>query len=374
MTFEEYKDNYQKRWQKRMIKYYAIVIFVHLIATALLNISFYVSNLFTFDEFFQHIMFRTLLPLGVQLLVVGPSIAFIFNPNFSTKNKCRVTVFAFFWIMSVMAFFQSKYSLFMVFPTIPMFLAAILTEKRMLRVIFIADLFTIPPLIFTSVKVFIKEFSGAQIVTLVSLYATTILIYYISKEILRAQTSHIEFMRHNYNRQVALTEELQIEPLTKLYNRLALSNSVEKLISMINMPGFNLLTSPATMIFLDLDNFKLINDKCGHAIGDSVLIALGESIIKVINTNRTAFRYGGDEFILLLRDSNLAESICIVEKIMHEFKNSTSKLITEDLQCTMSIGISIYRKGWDFKDWFKSADNAAYRAKQNGKNRYEIAE
>lgn len=375
MTFEEYKDNYLKRWQKRMVKYFIIIFAVHTLATALLNVSFLFSKTFSMSEFIHHMVFRTLMPCLLQAIVLCFSILYLLNLDKPTKTKCQIVVFDFFWIMTVMAFVQSKYTLFMVFPSISMILAAILTEKRMLRFIFVTDLILIPAMITTACIVYSsRQFTSYNIVSTVSLICSTILIYFISKEILRAQNSHIEFMRHNYNRQVALTEELQIEPLTKLYNRLAYTNTSEKLLKLISNPSYSLENSPATIVFFDLDNFKEINDKFGHATGDSVLVALGKAIITVMETNRNSFRYGGDEFILILRDLSISESIEKVEQIMSEFKKFSAQQLMNKSECTMSVGISMYKKGWTLKDWFKSADEAAYKAKLNGKDRYEIAE
>lgn len=374
MTFEEYKDNYFKRWQKRMMRYFIIVFIVHAVATSALNISFLIAHIFDPATFAHHMIFRTLLPIFLHSAVLVPTIFYLRSPKFSTRNKCRAIVFDFFWITTTLAFIHSKYTLFHLFPVLPMIIAAMLQEKRMLKIVFIADLITAPVSAILCSVIYTHKFESSQIVSGVSLLCAMTLVYYISKEILRAQNSHIEFMRHNYNRQVTLAEELQIEPLTKVYNRFALKNSVSKLLKQISKPDYDLENSPATLVFFDLDNFKHINDTFGHATGYAVLVALGKAIIQVMETNRNAFRYGGDEFILLIRDTNLAETITIVEHIMFEFRTLSEEQLSAGNQCTMSVGISTYKKGWDFQQWFNSADKAAYKAKQNGKNRYEIAD
>lgn len=126
-------------------------------------------------------------------------------------------------------------------------------------------------------------------------------------------------------------------------------------------------------IFIDLDNFKYVNDTYGHDIGDLLLIQFTE-VIKSMELDKTFFaRYGGDEFVLVLYDFNNKKEI---KSILNNIIKKLSKpMIIQDKEifCTLSIGISIYPEdGKELGILMKRADMAMYLAKINGKNRYEF--
>jgi len=127
------------------------------------------------------------------------------------------------------------------------------------------------------------------------------------------------------------------------------------------------------IIFIDLDNFKYINDTYGHDGGDSLLRAFTK-IIEDLNIEDSLFaRYGSDEFIIAKYNyESTNEIIALLEKIIK--KLSKPLMIKEkELFCTISIGVSLYPKdGTDIKEVIKRADMAMYLAKKNGKNRYQI--
>jgi len=131
----------------------------------------------------------------------------------------------------------------------------------------------------------------------------------------------------------------------------------------------------AAILFLDLDNFKNINDSLGHAEGDNLLKEVTERLIKHTRSSDTLARHGGDEFIILIEDLKRVENITkVVEPIFSEFKkpfvlNGQVRFVTT------SIGISIYPDdGEDVNTLLKNADIAMYLAKKEGKNTYHLYE
>jgi len=125
------------------------------------------------------------------------------------------------------------------------------------------------------------------------------------------------------------------------------------------------------LFFIDIDNFKKINDSHGHKMGDRVLTRTATRINACIRTGDTLARYGGDEFVLLAE--NLSES-CVVGQIAEKIIASLSKNMSINdihLSITSSIGISVYPgDGNDAETLLKNADTAMYQAKTNGKNRF----
>src|SRR3989304_4880207 len=131
----------------------------------------------------------------------------------------------------------------------------------------------------------------------------------------------------------------------------------------------------AAILFLDLDNFKNINDSLGHAEGDNLLKEVTERLIKHTRSSDTLARHGGDEFIILIEDLKRVENITkVVDHIFSEFKEP---FVLNGQGCfvTTSIGISIYPDdGEDVDTLLKNADIAMYLAKKEGKNTYHLYE
>lgn len=127
------------------------------------------------------------------------------------------------------------------------------------------------------------------------------------------------------------------------------------------------------MLFLDLDNFKIVNDTMGHAAGDRLLQALVSRINRCVRETDTVSRQGGDEFILLLNDISDIES---VERIANAILNELSEPVDIDgriLNTSCSIGVSLYPEdGRDFDALMQKADAAMYNAKEAGRSTYRF--
>jgi diguanylate cyclase (GGDEF)-like protein/PAS domain S-box-containing protein len=127
------------------------------------------------------------------------------------------------------------------------------------------------------------------------------------------------------------------------------------------------------VLFLDLDRFKLINDTLGHTIGDHLLQGMGERLKNCVRDEDSVARVGGDEFAILLMDlARPADAMVVAQKIL----DVVARPITVDgheLYTTCSIGISMSpADGVDAETLLKNADNALYRAKEAGKNNYQL--
>ncbi len=130
-----------------------------------------------------------------------------------------------------------------------------------------------------------------------------------------------------------------------------------------------------TVILLDIDHFKDVNDTLGHDVGDLLLKAAAERLSATLRKSDTVARYGGDEFALILPDLKEVESVIRVgRKIVDSFREPFL-LGTHQLIATTSIGIALYPDdGTDEATLLKNADIAMYQAKQTGRNRYKIFE
>lgn len=127
------------------------------------------------------------------------------------------------------------------------------------------------------------------------------------------------------------------------------------------------------VLFIDLDEFKIINDTFGHSIGDNLLQKVSCRLRTVTRTKDVVARLGGDEFVIVLHDiDDFDEVKCIADRIINSFKKP---FVLSDIHIhiTCSIGVSLFPDNGDGLDiLFKNADIAMYKAKENGKNNYEI--
>ena len=126
------------------------------------------------------------------------------------------------------------------------------------------------------------------------------------------------------------------------------------------------------VLFVDLDRFKDINDAYGHMVGDQLLIAAANAIQASLRDGDVLGRFGGDEFTILLRDSNVASASAITERLLHAFQ-IPMVVGARQLQITPSVGIAIYPgHGTDIDTLIKHADTAMYEAKRQGGRAYSV--
>ncbi len=155
--------------------------------------------------------------------------------------------------------------------------------------------------------------------------------------------------------------------LTRLYNRAALFERAGKALAVSQQRG-----APMSVIQLDLDHFKRINDQYGHQAGDRVLTHIGRVIINKIRKSDIAGRVGGEEFCIVLPETSLEQAVVIAERI-RESIYSREILISRNqtLRVSASLGVcsSEELQRYDFQHLQSIADGRLYQAKQGGRNR-----
>jgi two-component system cell cycle response regulator len=156
--------------------------------------------------------------------------------------------------------------------------------------------------------------------------------------------------------------------LTGMYNRRFLEETAESLTA-----GVRRRASSVGLLMCDLDFFKEINDKNGHAVGDAVLRETAALIKNCIRNSDLLVRFGGEEFLVVLMDMASDVALEIAEKIRTAVERQKISIPGGELQKTISIGISIFPKdSQDFWEAVKFADVALYRAKNRGRNRVVV--
>ena len=148
--------------------------------------------------------------------------------------------------------------------------------------------------------------------------------------------------------------------LTGLYNRTEIEHNIKQALEEQE-------TNDVSLIMLDIDNFKKVNDTYGHAEGDVVIIALADVLRKVLSDVKGSYsgRWGGEEFMVLLQDEDANEAVAIAEKIRKAFAAIDYKIARPQ---TVSVGVTQAKDNEDFDKLCSRVDKALYMAKANGKN------
>lgn len=187
---------------------------------------------------------------------------------------------------------------------------------------------------------------------LVSIFLTSLFGYIFSKTV---------------SEKYRLLEELAIkDSLTGAGNRRALTNKIDEIVAIGKRDK-----SPVSLIMLDIDNFKAINDAYGHAIGDDVIVNIANILDNRIRETDALYRYGGEEFVIIPLNIGLELSTKVAENI--RLLVESSNLIPKKA-VTISLGVAEYKLGEAGEQWLKRADKALYQAKGAGRNQVSIAE
>lgn len=154
------------------------------------------------------------------------------------------------------------------------------------------------------------------------------------------------------------------DALTGAYNFSYFQDRIDRAIE-----RFETSRKPVSLLFIDVDDFKAINDTYGHQRGDDVLKTIGEAIISATRKKDMVFRYGGDEFAVILHNASREEAFRVAERIRDNVRCSVDGL-TSFKKVTVSIGVAILDEdSADKKVFLEIADRSLYEAKNQGKNR-----
>jgi diguanylate cyclase (GGDEF)-like protein len=177
-----------------------------------------------------------------------------------------------------------------------------------------------------------------------------------------------ELEKKNIQLSEALTTVKRImntDPLTGIFNRRAIDKMINREISFALRHKL-----PLSVVMIDIDHFKKINDTYGHETGDNVLKNFAKKIKKLIRNEDIFGRYGGEEFILILPNTNIDSAYKVTERIRKEIEKMKLKGIKGNI--TASFGLTEILPADNQDSLIKRADDALYLAKRNGRNRCEI--
>jgi diguanylate cyclase (GGDEF)-like protein len=156
------------------------------------------------------------------------------------------------------------------------------------------------------------------------------------------------------------------DTLTRVKNRRSFDEKVEELLA-----NYKRVPKPVSMLLLDLDSFKKINDSHGHKQGDHVLIDFAKIVKSRIRETDYIYRFGGEEFVVIAKNSLLEDAGNLADSI-RKFVQESEEL--SKFKVTVSIGVSEIAQMDDADSWFRRADLALYESKSSGRNTVRLAE
>lgn len=162
--------------------------------------------------------------------------------------------------------------------------------------------------------------------------------------------------------------EVGMDVLTKLLNRRFLPTIFKREISQANRAG-----SPLSVLIIDVDKFKQINDTWGHFVGDEILRKVSNAFYDNVRSCDYVFRYGGDEFVIVLTEASEVDTLRIAERIRARVEKTNIKSPTGDnIALSLSIGAAMFSGHPDYERLIQAADEALYIAKKRGRNCVEL--
>ncbi len=165
----------------------------------------------------------------------------------------------------------------------------------------------------------------------------------------------------------ALEVQSSIDALTKVYNRYALHQYIAQMLL-----NAHTHCDETFLIMIDLDDFKRTNDTFGHLAGDKVLIFLANLLKHTLRDNDRIFRFGGEEFVLVLTRIKAYEAQCVAERILELIRKNKILYQDKKINMTVSIGLTQMKPDDTFESLIERADQAMYSAKKSGKAQLKV--
>jgi len=186
--------------------------------------------------------------------------------------------------------------------------------------------------------------------------------YHLSSEVSRAN----DVINGLLEQVKTLEMKTSLDPLTKTFNRYALQEHLKVILEKENL-DFEIFA-----LMIDIDNFKLINDRFGHIAGDKVLIFIAKLFKKALRDGDRVYRFGGEEFIIILNRTDLDGAKLVAERLLTLCRNNKPLFQNQQIPVTLSIGLTKVISDDSIDTIIDRSDKALYCAKNNGKDRLEM--
>lgn len=373
-------DEISKRWRHNLFNICVLLAIIGSIS----EIVIYIIDSNTTTLFLPHVEYRfrfIYIPSSLNLVVILITRFKLKSRQLSTRAKNVWACILIYFLCANTQFIHYVYGPLLVLPIVSIFVSVLFNNKLLTRLLGAASLLSLTGA--TCVAAFelrkddpnlLADTGLAALIIVVSLIAANLLINYIDE-----QTNYIT---SSTILEKKLIDELHLDVLMGIYNRKALN---ERLLSIttpsgdISVDDFDNnpdeisgdIADDITDYFLlmfDIDDFKLVNDTYGHVCGDEVLQQLGNLLRKNNVLNCDAYRYGGEEIVVLFSGCSEFDALQSSTYLINAF-SSIEFSFMHGGNITLSGGLAKYIPGQSATEWVNNADIALYSAKERGKNR-----
>ncbi len=187
---------------------------------------------------------------------------------------------------------------------------------------------------------------------------------HLNEELLKANA----LINQLINRVSVLEDKASIDPLTKVHNRRALDTHLEAIAALDEQEHQIMMH----ILMLDVDDFKRINDTYGHLIGDKVLVLLANILKSTLREGDKVFRYGGEEFVIILNRITQEGCDLVCERILELVRSDRLIMKDEEIRVTLSVGATMFKSDDTPESALQRADQALYLAKNAGKDQVKV--
>jgi len=362
--FKLHKENANTHWRKNILVICSIVAILILIIEIGIFATFRTTNDVSTNDsnMIHYILLRIVIPTTLNFVSLIVTTIICKNKNSSSDTKNFAVTLTIFVTCPVISIFHNFFNVLLVACAFPFFLCTIFGDSKLMEKL---GIITIPAFILSVISFWLNEepiLPVYKILTILCAFTFIFCSYFYANALLAFQKKQLDYIQSSYHRQFELLEELRIDPLTNIANRISMKEIVTNAISRAEKDNIN-----SYLVMIDLDLFKSVNDRFGHTSGDTVLVKLAEILKANTEYVGTPFRYGGEEFILVFENTNLLVVDKVTEKICSDF-SKTRFDFSPDETFTLSAGISIFNKGFSITQWIDASDAALYYAKTHGRN------
>lgn len=369
MELLEFQNNLNRKWQKKIQKSCWIAFLIILCVELVVFFSYLGFGAIEEGGILSYLFIRIVLPSGLNFITLCATKWFIHSEKFTVENKNYAVCINILIICAITAAVHNYYYVIWMAPSVALFYSTLFNNYRVLTATYIGTILS--SLLSMTVNIIDGEF-GVLINVIYCIIAIGIfsVAYYISRVIIKHHIMQLEYRYQELQKQQRLIEQLDIEPMTRLYNRKAFDRNMQEIISHCMKTEYN---PPKCfwLFILDLDYFKQVNDTYGHLNGDKVLLAVASTLKNIIGNRGRVYRYGGEEFAVLTELFTEQQ----VQKLGENVREKVEQLkfdFDSEKQITISIGITPYKADYTSEKWIDVTDAALYLAKRNGRNQVKI--
>ena len=347
------------RWRKHLLDRFYIIAWIVLVTEVII---------FFFDEWagllFLPIpvyLFRFLVfPFMINFAAIGAAYRVLYSEKRTEESKDFMVSLACFAVCACVELTHYVFAPVLCAPTVAIYISSIFGNRETTKKLTIYSVIT---LILSTILAANELRAGEnQLYLDVAIaFVITMSSYFIAILMIRREAEQTQSLSESYQKQMELSEQLNRDVLTGLYNRKAMFNMLRYEIRQMN---------DIHLAVLDIDDFKLVNDRFGHAKGDEVLLFIAKLFHTYVGKLGFPIRFGGEEFAIIFSNTQDETVIMVLEKIRRKLSEYPFLLSDNGTKTyiTVSCGVVKYKDTQSIDDFFKSADHAMYMAKSKGKN------